>query len=460
MREEVLIRMGLDSSKVNSALTSVNQKISGELGKMARQWAGMFSGGVMIAGLKGLLDRFDDLADKAGGLEISTDFLQGMQHLARKDVVGGAEAFSRAISQLNVNLGKAKAGVEENVKVFQRWGFSMAQLSSMDTESVFFAIAERVKEIKDPATRAAISFELLGKSGKDMAGFLSQGADQIQRLVDGVDKLDAEKIKQLAEIKDTLDDVGQNLTVGAGKLVGGLAELFRMIGQQMSGGLWGSMQEEAYQRLQAANQKIAAQEDTQHAANIAYIAELQSEGDKKFAEEMKHEREKEKRVIAGAKRDMDEWKKNQKEKTRDAVNFDRLNDAMRAKRLAAGELSTARRDRSSNTLEDIAASKEGSWQIRGFRKMFVGPPGQQAAQEVQRLEAEARRAALFGNQEQADKLTNRALEMRKTIPGLSSSERDPLGLMRAKVDESQLKVNEALTKAISPSGALVVTPQD
>lgn len=142
--------------------------------------------------------------------------------------------------------------------------------------------------------------------------------------------------------------------------------------------------------------------------------------------------------------------------------IDRVRDAIIAQQQAARDLAQSTRDRSGNSLEDIANSQEGFMRHnpRRFRNEFVGPPGKQAAQEVMRLEEEARRASMFGNQAQADRLTNRALEMRKTIPGLSASERDPLGMMRAKVDESQLKVNEALTKAITPDGALVVTPKD
>lgn len=145
-----------------------------------------------------------------------------------------------------------------------------------------------------------------------------------------------------------------------------------------------------------------------------------------------------------------------------AKQIDAVRDAILAEQAAAGAMGRAVSDRSGSTLSDIANSTEGFWRHnpRIFRNEFVGAPGKQAAQEVMRLEEQARRAALFGNQTEADKLTNRALELRRSaIPGLSASERDPLGVMRAKMDEAQFKVNEALAKAITPEG-LKVTPGD
>jgi hypothetical protein len=120
-------------------------------------------------------------------------------------------------------------------------------------------------------------------------------------------------------------------------------------------------------------------------------------------------------------------------------------------------------DLSASSLGDIANSTAGYWRYNPmrFRKEWVGPPGQQAAQQVQQIEDQARRAAMFGNKAEAEKLTSRALEMRRnSIPGLSQSERDPLGAERAKLEKSQLEVNELMLKSFSANGGLLVEPKD
>ena len=86
MNEEVVVRFGGDLTPLGNSLRGMNQAIKNagaEAKKSFQEGFGnigqIISGGAIIAGIKGLLDKFDDLNDRAENLSISTDFLQGMQ---------------------------------------------------------------------------------------------------------------------------------------------------------------------------------------------------------------------------------------------------------------------------------------------------------------------------------------------------------------------------------------------
>lgn len=219
VREEAVVSLGLDTTKIRAGLNKFGSDFRSSIANVSKQWLGALSAGGIIAGINTLLNKFDDLNDKAENLDISTDFLQGMQHLAGKDVVGGVKTFDKAIGELSVKLGEAKSGSAEAIATFEKWGLPLDKIKDADTERVFYMIADAVKAIPDPATRSAAAFELLGKSGKNMSGYLAQGGDAIKQLVAGVDKLDANKVKELAAMKDQLDDGLNRLAFYGGKLL-------------------------------------------------------------------------------------------------------------------------------------------------------------------------------------------------------------------------------------------------
>ena len=211
--EEILIRLGLDSSAVQTGMSKTLSSVQ----SFGRQLAAAVSGGAVLAGLNKVIDKFDDLKDKADNLGAGTDFLQGMSAIASKDAVGGTKTFDKAISELSVRLGSAKDGSESAIKAFQKFGISLADIQSLNTEQMFYLISERIKAIPDPAQRASAAFELLGKAGKSMVGVMSNGSESLKKMVDAVDKLDSKTISQLAAAKDQIEQTSNQLTVWIGK---------------------------------------------------------------------------------------------------------------------------------------------------------------------------------------------------------------------------------------------------
>lgn len=202
-------------------------------------------GGALISAIKKTIDYFDDLADRAANLSISTDFLQGINHIASKDVVGGVGTMNKALDELSNRLGQAKDGSEEAAKRFAKLGISVQDIQTLDTEGMFYLIADRIKAIPDPAMRVAAAFEMMGKAGKNMAGQLALGGSELKKMVDGVEKLSETDVQMLAKSKDDLQTASNRITMFIGAQLSAVGNLSSKMGGQgigkwLGNALWGT----------------------------------------------------------------------------------------------------------------------------------------------------------------------------------------------------------------------------
>ena len=218
--EEILLRLGMSADGIKTGMAKANASVKSGLESIKSEFVKAFAGGAILGAMNKVLDKFDEIQDRADNLGVGTDFLQGMQQVAKRDAVGGQETFNRAISELSVRLGEAKGGTESAIQAFQKFGITLSDISRLDVEGMFYLIAERIKSIPDPTQRAAAAFELLGKSGKNLTGVLAGGAAQLKNMVDQADKLAAADVKKLAEAKDQIEDYTNTLTIWGGKLLG------------------------------------------------------------------------------------------------------------------------------------------------------------------------------------------------------------------------------------------------
>jgi len=231
--EEILLRLGMSADGIKTGMAQANASVKSGLDNMKTMFVQAFSGVAILGAMNKVLNKFDEIQDRADNLGVGTDFLQGMQQVAKRDAVGGQETFNRGIGELAVRLGSAKDGSETAIKAFQKFGITLSDISKLDVEGMFYLIADRIKAIPDPAQRAAAAFELLGKSGKNLTGVLSGGAAQLKNMVDQADKLAAADVKRLADAKDQIEDYNNTLTIWGGKLLGWTASAAEYYGENL-----------------------------------------------------------------------------------------------------------------------------------------------------------------------------------------------------------------------------------
>lgn len=184
--------------------------------------------GALIAGLATLgprarqaLDALDTMADSADRLGLSVETFQELQYAFQ---LGGvdAEQFTSAIGKLNEKIGdialNADDASKETVAAFQTLGVSVTTASGeiKGAEQVLTELAAALAAVEDPATRAKLAKDALGKSAGALIPTLIQGGDALGRMRQEARDLgivlDESLVRNAAAANDTLDTLARVTT--------------------------------------------------------------------------------------------------------------------------------------------------------------------------------------------------------------------------------------------------------
>jgi hypothetical protein len=116
------------------------------------------------------------------------------------------DAVEGAIGRLNKTIGADPDKV-------RNLGVDLVYLNdgSLDVNATFLKTIERIKGIKDPAEKARVATQLLGKGWQSMSELIEMGADDLKASLDSVSSaqiISDEELAKAKEYRDTIDDLG------------------------------------------------------------------------------------------------------------------------------------------------------------------------------------------------------------------------------------------------------------
>jgi hypothetical protein len=120
----------------------------------------------------------------------------------------GIEAASveTAIGKMNQNLGKSPDLFEElGVQV------EYAKDGTVDANETFLNVIDRLNGIKDPAEKARVATQLLGKGWSDMSTLINMGADELRKSlgqVSGAKTISQDEVNKAKKFRDTMQKLG------------------------------------------------------------------------------------------------------------------------------------------------------------------------------------------------------------------------------------------------------------
>jgi len=158
--------MGKFKAGSNAALNAVK----------ANAGALAMAGGAAIAGFAiKAMNAFEDLAIASGKFADATGL--SVEEASRFIEVGGdigieAGTIESAVGKMNKVLGATP-------ELFKQLGVEVVRSSGgvTDVNATFLNVIQRLKDIKDPAQRAATASQLLGKGWQSMAEMIAMGPD-------------------------------------------------------------------------------------------------------------------------------------------------------------------------------------------------------------------------------------------------------------------------------------------
>jgi hypothetical protein len=207
---------------------SSSKKIEGHLNTIVN--AGKALGGMAMANEifqlgKRALDYASSLGEVAQQLGVTTKDLQVYRYAATQVGVS-QEEMDKGLAKLTVSIGKAAAG-ESLAQTFRDLGISVKTANGevRTAGEVIPDLADALAKVKDPATRARIEVEFLGKTGQKLDTLLAGGSAAINEMRDAALSLGMVlSDEQIQKADNTADKLSQLNTVLNARIAGTVAD--------------------------------------------------------------------------------------------------------------------------------------------------------------------------------------------------------------------------------------------
>jgi len=126
------------------------------------------------------------------------------------DIGIGAETLQMGIGKMNKVLGTSP-------ELFKTLGIEVKKTrdGSTDVNETFLNVIERLKGIKDPAEKARVATQLLGKGWQSMAELINTGSTQLTQSLRSVSQqqvISAEELQKAKDYRDATNDLGDAWT--------------------------------------------------------------------------------------------------------------------------------------------------------------------------------------------------------------------------------------------------------
>ncbi|XZE33799.1 hypothetical protein SH501x_004596 [Pirellulaceae bacterium SH501] len=139
----------------------------------------------MLAPLLGSAKIFSDSGDQIQKMAIrtgmSTEALSTLGFAAEQSG-SNLESLEAAIIKMQRSLVDAARGSQSTVEGFAALGLSANELLKLAPDEQFKAVAEAIKQVKDPALKAALAMRVFGRGGAGLIPFLEEGKAGIEAL--------------------------------------------------------------------------------------------------------------------------------------------------------------------------------------------------------------------------------------------------------------------------------------
>jgi hypothetical protein len=171
-------------------------------------------------------DAIGDAAERAG---VGVESLSRLKFAAEQNDVEFA-SLTKGVREFQQNLSAAAVSTTAAQEKLALLGLEAAELRGLALEDQLGQIADRFKDIVNPADRTRIAVELFGKAGGDLVPLLRQGSSGIRELTEEADRLgvtlSAETSASIAAADNALKKLKATVDSFFQREIGSIARVF------------------------------------------------------------------------------------------------------------------------------------------------------------------------------------------------------------------------------------------
>lgn len=187
------------------------ENIGGNVTAQFRTMVGVLTGGVigttLISSARAAIEFGDEISKASARTGIAVGEMSRLA-VAAKQTDLDLGTLLRGFKELQTSLSRAATGTEADAALFRALGIELGKLKAMRPEEQLGVIADRLSLIADPADRARVGTELLGKAYGELVPLLEKGSAGIRELIAEQERLgnvmSGEQIQKLADADDAI----------------------------------------------------------------------------------------------------------------------------------------------------------------------------------------------------------------------------------------------------------------
>jgi hypothetical protein len=248
--DEILVRLGLDQTTLGRGLAASKAQITEfahstreGFNDIMKELAAPLTGVGLIAGVERVFGKVDEIERTAAATGLSAEAFQRLSYAA-KQVGIDSDAMEKSLDFLAKTLGEAGGtGPEahEAAQKFAEFGIAIRDSSGhlRSTSDLLDEISNKMAAMTDPAQKAEMAMELLGKSGQKLIAILGEGSSSLHDRGKGAAIFSEEDIENIKRAHTEVESVTNTLTVWLGKSISAVGKVAGFAGGMFTDKHWG-----------------------------------------------------------------------------------------------------------------------------------------------------------------------------------------------------------------------------
>ena len=225
---DISLSAGVDTSGVAAGMASIENTVQKTGQTIASHFAGLFSVGVLIAGVERVIAKMAEIHKQAERFDIDAEQFQRVANAAKAvDISSGAVA--RSMNLMAINAQKALDPSTKQAKALDDLGINAAKFAAAAPWDRVLMLSDAYVTAEDKSAAFVDISEIVGKKNTELIALFEQGRQKIQEYADKFPVLSNAEVAALAEMHVAQERYTANLDNFIAKAVVSWGHLFDSI---------------------------------------------------------------------------------------------------------------------------------------------------------------------------------------------------------------------------------------